>query len=213
MGAARIFGRRITQDKYISKRGLVFKCHSKIFRRLGASQDRCLDPQFSDFYLIRHHHQMCIRGEKKKWRLHALLARLRTEFEIVALAIAEKRNETQEDKTCLGPCKLIHGKKSHFRRRVARIPCATSARRARCRTNRGGCRARVCASSWADRDGGHGTQVGSAQCDQNGPKGDSIQPLHPMARDDARTTPRSAIRKLFYLWVASLIHVLRVPKV
>ena len=27
LGAARIFGRRMTQDKYISKRGLVFKCH------------------------------------------------------------------------------------------------------------------------------------------------------------------------------------------
>ena len=25
-----------------------------------------------------------------------------------------------------------------------------------------------------------------------------IQPLHPTARDDARTTPRSAIRKLFF---------------
>jgi len=63
--------------------------------RRASERSLQVEPQFSVFKFIRH--QLCIRGGKKKWRLHAVLLHFRTKFEIVAQSIAEKRDETPEN--------------------------------------------------------------------------------------------------------------------
>jgi len=43
----------------------------------------------------------------KKWRLDAHLARFRTKFKMVALTIAETRDETQENQKCFAKKRFL----------------------------------------------------------------------------------------------------------